>query len=150
MAHGLGSVESGTVDLTADLLTPRLWRVAPAWWDFMIPRVRLGGAVNLNGRTSAAYADALFSLPLWDRWFIEGFVGPSVHNGKIHGDAIKYANLGCRALFHGGGSVGFVPIPRWNVTFTFEHLSNGNTLFGTGCPYNQGLNNYGAKIGYSF
>jgi hypothetical protein len=150
MAHGVGSVERKTVDLTADVISPRLWQVAPVWWDFLIPRVRIGGAVNLNGRTNVLYADALFSVPLWDRWFVEAFVGPSVHDGKLIGDGLRHANLGCRALFHAGGSVGFVPIPRWNVTFTFEHLSNGNSLFGIGCDHNQGLNNYGAKIGYSF
>jgi hypothetical protein len=39
------------------------------WWDFLIPRLRFGGAVNLGGRTRFIYADALFSIPLWDRWF---------------------------------------------------------------------------------
>jgi hypothetical protein len=34
--------------------------------------------------------------------------------------------------------------------FTFDHISNGNQVFGTGCNRNQGLNNYGARIGFSF
>ena len=141
---------SGTVDLTADVLTPRLWRGPLVWWDFLIPRLRFGGAVNLDRRTSFVYADALFSVPLWDRWFVEAFVGPSVHNGKRVGDFVKFASLGCNPLFHAGGSVGFVPLPRWSIVATFEHLSNGNSLFGINCDKNQGLNNYGVKIGYSF
>ncbi len=150
LAHGVGSWESGTFDLSADVVTPRLWAVSPVWWDFLVPRLRFGGAVNLDGRTSVVYADVLWSIPLMDRWFVEGFVGPSVHNGKLAGVPGQYVQLGCRALFHAGGSIGFVPIPKWSVIATFEHLSNGNSLFGTGCPQNQGLNNYGVKIGYSF
>jgi lipid A 3-O-deacylase len=65
-------------------------------------------------------------------------------------DGMKFASLGCNPLFHAGGSVGFVPLPRWSIVATFEHLSNGNSLFGINCGKNQGLNNYGVKIGYSF
>ena len=45
---------------------------------------------------------------------------------------------------------------QWNVTGTFEHLSNGRTVFGIQCGTNllpgrnQGLNNYGIRVGYSF
>ena len=108
LAHGVGSWETGTVDLSADFVTPRLWAVPPVWWDLLVPRLRLGGVPG------------------------------------------QYVQLGCRTLFHAGGSIGFVPIPKWSVIATFEHLSNGNSLFGTGCSQNQGLNNYGVKIGYSF
>jgi len=150
LAHGVGGWESGTIDLSADVVTPRLLAVPPVWWDFLVPRLRFGGAVNLDGRTSFAYADVLWSVPLAERWFVEGFVGPSVHNGKLAGEPGRFAQLGCSALFHAGGSIGFVPIPKWSVIATFEHLSNGNSLIGTGCSQNQGLNNYGVKIGYSF
>ena len=39
---------------------------------------------------------------------------------------------------------------------TFEHVSNGREAFGTNCGTNtlqggnQGLNNYGARVGYTF
>ena len=77
LAHGVGGWESGTIDLSADVVTPRLLAVPPVWWDFLVPRLRFGGAVNLDGRTSFAYADVLWSVPLAERWFVEGFVGPS-------------------------------------------------------------------------
>jgi Lipid A 3-O-deacylase (PagL) len=34
---------------------------------------------------------------------------------------------------------------RWHVLVSFDHISNGD-----GCARNQGLNNYGARIGFSF
>lgn len=33
--------------------------------------------------------------------------------------------------------------------FTFDHLSNGKD-FGSGCSSNQGLNNYGGRVAFSF
>ena len=45
---------------------------------------------------------------------------------------------------------------HWSVQGTFEHLSNGRGIFGIDCGTNQipggnqGLNNYGVRVGYAF
>lgn len=155
-AHGVGSVEQGTIDLNAAIVSPRLSFGATGWWTFLIPRVQVGGAWNLSGRTSFAYADALWTIPVWDKFFVEGFVGPAIHNGSLAPTATT-VGLGCSTLFHAGASVGYRFNERWSVMGTFEHLSNGKTVFGISCGTNlaatgsnQGLNNYGVRVGYAF
>jgi len=65
--------------------------------------------------------------------------------------------LGCPLLFHAGVSVGVPITEHWSVLGSFEHLSNGKSLFGLDCGTNQsatgsnqGLNNYGLSVGYAF
>jgi lipid A 3-O-deacylase len=107
---------------------------------------------NTSDRTSFAYTGALWTIPVWDRFFVEAFIGPAVHNGSL-GPTATLSGLGCPVLFHAGGSVGYQLTPNLSVIGTFQHLSNGRTLFGVQCGTNlrnQGLNDYGLRIGYSF
>jgi hypothetical protein len=83
-----------------------------------------------------------------DRFFVEGFVGGALHNGELEGDA-THAALGCRRLFHVGGSAGYRLTPRWSAMVTLDHVSDGNAAFGA-CPRNAGLNEYGFRLGYAF
>jgi lipid A 3-O-deacylase len=153
---GIGSVEQGTFDINASILTPRLNLGWPGYWANILPRFRLGGALNLEGRTSFVYADAVFTLPV-TRWlFFEPFIGGAVHDGSLT-ETPTMSGLGCHELFHAGASLGVPITEHWNVTATFEHLSNGKTLFGIDCGTNQtatgsnqGLNNYGVSLGYAF
>ena len=62
--HGVGSVERNTVDINGSILTPRLNVGVPGYWAYLLPRFQLGGAVNLAGRTSFAYADIALTLPI--------------------------------------------------------------------------------------
>jgi lipid A 3-O-deacylase len=68
----------------------------------------------------------------------------AVHDGSRFG-TWYLAALGCNPLFHVGGSLGYNLTSQWRVMATFSHLSNGNN-----CARNQGINNYGVRIGYSF
>jgi hypothetical protein len=154
-AHGVGSVEQGTVDLNGEFVSPRLF-YATGSWGFLVPRVALGGFLNVSGKTDSAYVTALWTIPLYDRWFAEAFVGPSVHDGVLQATATR-AGLGCPVLFNAGASLGYRFDEHWSVMATFNHLSNGKSLFGIDCGTNQaatgsnqGLNNYGIRIGYSF
>jgi lipid A 3-O-deacylase len=157
-AHGgQNNLEGGTADLNTSVVSPRLWFVSAGWWAPFIPRIQIGGFLNLGGKTSAAYTDALWRMPIWGNWFAEGFIGPAIHNGSLTMDQqAGQAGLGCRWLFHAGGSVGYRYDDHWSVMGTFEHLSNGRGLLGTDCGTNalpngnQGLNNYGARVGYTF
>ena len=141
-------------------MTPRLnFFGATGYWANLIPRLQLGGNWNLAGRTSFAYLDILYTVPVMDWLFVEPFFGGAIHNGSLVG-APTLSDLGCRELFHVGGSVGVRINQHWNVSGTFEHLSNGKAVFGTNCGTNQtgvgtgggnqGLNNYGLRLGYAF
>jgi Lipid A 3-O-deacylase (PagL) len=159
---GVGSVEHGTVDINGSFGTPRLNPLGiTGFWEPAIPRFRIGAAGNLEaGRTSFAYADFVWTIPIIRWLYLEPFFGGAVHNGSDLGSATQ-SDLGCRELFHVGMSVG-VPIDRhWSVLGTFEHLSNGKGVFGINCGTNQvnsggsgsgnqGLNNYGLSARYAF
>lgn len=153
-AHGVGSIEKNTLDLNAELVSPRLFRIEGLLSAF-IPRLHAGGNLNVSGRTSFAYLGLLWTIPVYDRFFIEGFVGPAVHNGSLSPTA-TLAGLGCPVLFHAGGSIGYRLSDHWRVMGTFSHLSNGRGVFGVDCGTNQGpgrnqgQNNYGIRLGYSF
>lgn len=158
--HGVGSVERFTPDVSASIVTPRLnfFHLTDNYWLWFIPRAQIGGSLNVAGRTSFAYLDAMWTVPITNWLFVEPFVGGAVHDGSLTGTATM-SDLGCRELFHVGASVG-VPInAHWRMMGTFEHLSNGKGIFGTDCGTNQtgvtgggnqGLNNYGLRFGYAF
>jgi hypothetical protein len=154
-AHGIGSAESDTVDLNGEIATPRLPLGVTGFWSFLVPRIHFGGSLNLSGRTDVLYTGLLWTMPVFDRFFVEGFIGPAIHNGSIVPTA-THAGLGCHTLFHVGGSVGYRFNEHWSVQGTFEHLSNGRGIFGIDCGTNQipggnqGLNNYGVRVGYAF
>jgi hypothetical protein len=154
-AHGVGSVESGTVDLNGEFATPRLPLGVTGFWSYFVPRVHVGGSVNLSGRTSFLYTGLLWTVPVYDRFFVEGFIGPAIHNGSLVATPTQ-SGLGCHALFHAGGSLGYRFDAHWSVQATFAHLSNGRGVFGIDCGTNQvpggnqGLNNWGLRVGYAF
>jgi len=154
-AAGIGSVEQGTFDLNGSLLTPRLNLGVPGYAAYALPRLQLGGAVNLEHRTSFAYADVVLTLPFAGSLFFEPFLGGAIHNGSLTPTPTLSA-LGCPLLFHTGFSFGMEITEHWTARATFEHLSNGKEL-GVNCGTNQaangsnqGLNNYGVSIGYAF
>jgi len=147
-AHGLMQVERGTVGLNGEVVTPRLFAGSltgvAAWF---LPRIHVGGSVNLGGRTSYAYTGLLWTATWTDRLFSEIYVGPSVHNGSLNGTPTMAA-LGCRVLVHTGVNLGYRITERWSAMLTYEHMSNASDI--SGCPRNQALDNVGVRIGYSF
>jgi lipid A 3-O-deacylase len=153
--HGVGSVEQNTYDLSGALVSPRLNFGLQGYWAYLLPRFDVGGSYNTGGRTSFAYVDMLLTLPITSWLFFEPFLGGAVHNGSLT-PTPTFSGLGCPLLFHAGWSFGFPITEHWSALATFEHLSNGKGIFGTNCGTNQvagtnqGLNNYGIRIGYSF
>jgi lipid A 3-O-deacylase len=149
-AHGVGSAEENTIDINAEIISPKLF-AAPGYWSYFVPQFHVGGSLNLSGKTSALYAGGLwrFPVPLLDRVFVEGFFGGAVHNGALD-DSRGTNALGCNPLFHVGGSIGYEITERWSLVGTFDHLSNGRRVFGTNCDRNVGVNNYGLRLGYRF
>ena len=157
--HGVGDVERGTYDLSASVVTPRLDAIGVTGaWRYAIPRFQVGGNYNLDHRTSFAYVDLAWTVPIIKYLFVEPFFGGAIHNGSLYGSP-TLSDLGCRELFHVGASVGAPLAEHWVVMGTFEHLSNGKGILGTDCGTNQtgfhgggnqGLNNYGVRVGYDF
>jgi lipid A 3-O-deacylase len=145
-AHGVGSIEqSGGYDFGLDIVVPRLF-MFDSLHEFFSPRIHFGGMANFAGRTSYAYAGFLHTFNLTQRLFIEGFYGVALHNGSATGDATHSA-LGCKPLLiHSGGNLGFRFTQNWSVMVTLDHLSHGHLC----SDRNQGVNNYGARIGYTF
>jgi lipid A 3-O-deacylase len=149
-AHGVGSVEKDTWDINGEIVLPQFFGKDPiGFWSFLIPRLHAGVNGNLSGRTSVVYAGFLWTLPVTERVFAELFFDGAGHNGSITGDATHNA-LGCDWQFHVGGSIGYRFDPRWSIMFTFDHLSNGSGIGLSTCGANKGLNNYGARIGFTF
>jgi lipid A 3-O-deacylase len=155
-AHGVGGNEKGTYDLNPELVLPRLPFAQGQWWSVFVPRPHVGALANLEGRTSAFYAGALWSFPLPYRTFFELFVDGAIHDGYQFNAPPGRSGLGCPALFHVGGSLGYAISEHWTAMITFDHLSDGHYIFGINCAgnvgptANPGLNNWGGKIGYAF
>jgi hypothetical protein len=155
-AHGVGGIEQGTYDLNPEIVFPKLPFGQGHWWSVLIPRPHVGGLINLEGRTSAVYAGALWTFPLPHRFFAELFLDGDKHNGYETNAPPGRAGLGCAYLFHDGGSLGYKLSEHWSVMFTFDHQSNGHGIFGTECDglgsntHNPGINDYGLRVGYAF
>ena len=149
--HGVGSVEKGSFDINGEVVVGSFFGPNPlGFWSPLIPRLHAGVNGNLtSGRTSVVYAGFLWTIPITRHFFIEGFLDGAFHNGSVTGSPTQVA-LGCEAQFHVGGSVGYRFDQHWSVQFTFDHLSNGSGIGLSNCGRNQGLNNYGARIGYTF
>ena len=154
--HSVGGYEKGTYDLGPELVFPRLPFYQSDWWAIFIPRPHVGALINLDGRTSAVYAGALWSFPITSRTFFELFLDGAAHNGYDNNAPLGRTSFGCAALFHLGGSLGYAITEHWTAMVTFDHLSNGHGIFDTTCPGNSdstpnpGQNDWGAKIGYAF
>ena len=117
-AHGLGGREKGTVDLDGEVVSPRLFARHTGFWSWFIPRLHLGGSVNLSERTSFAYTGLLWTANFTERTFFEIFVGPSVHNGFKDFQPPNMQALGCYVLVHSGVSLGYRLSERWSVVAT--------------------------------
>jgi hypothetical protein len=152
--HSEGAYDEITHSIGASFVTPRPGPL-PGYWANFLPRLRVGGILDLQRGTSYAYADILVTLPIAAGFFFEPFFGGATHNGNLAPTQTSNG-LGCPLLFHIGGSVGYAIAPHWNVLVTMDHLSNGNEI-GVNCgtnlrgqARNQGINNYGAGIAYAF
>lgn len=147
-AHGVGSSESGSADINAELIFAKPWSTPDPATNWLLPRPHIGAMINTNGKTSYVYAGALWTYDFTNRIFAETFLGGALHDGSLNGSP-GHAALGCDPLFHVGGSLGYRVAPRWSVMFTFDHISDGNAVLHA-CAHNVGLNEYGIRLGYSF
>jgi lipid A 3-O-deacylase len=143
-AHDPFKHERGRADVGVELVAPEL-PINAGFWQFLVPRPHVGGVFDTGGRTSYVYAGAVWTWNLTPRIFFEPIFGATVHNGKLDTPDVTWDSLGCRLLFHTGTNLGYRFTESWNVSVSWEHSSNAKI-----CGRNVGLNNFGAKIGFSF
>jgi lipid A 3-O-deacylase len=137
--------ESGSANLTGEILSVRPLTVADPILSLLIPRVHLGGSLNLDGRTSFGYAGLTWTLDVTPSVFMEASLGGAVHDGENNPVERHRNALGCTVLFRESGSLGIRVTKDWSVIATVEHLSNAGL-----CSNNRGLTNVGVRVGYSF
>ncbi len=125
------------------------------WEAITRPRLHVGASINTKGRTSFAYTGLTWRGEIGPFLFFEGTFGMAIHNGELgsthRGRAIVpgkpgRAALGLRVLFRESISVGLQVTKKVSVVATLEHLSHGDVV----TPTNNGLTNYGVKVGYKF
>ncbi|EIM25984.1 acyloxyacyl hydrolase [Microvirga lotononidis] len=137
--------ESGSVNLTLEALSPKLGSAADPLVNALIPRLHIGGSINLDHDTSFAYAGFTWTFDLTPSIFVEGSFGGAVHDGETDPIEVDREALGCRALFREAAALGFRLSPNWSLMGTIEHLSNAGL-----CSNNRGMTNFGVKVGYTF
>lgn len=141
LSHDPGGPESGSADLAGDML---IALPAPKHWA--LPRLQIGGILNLAGRTNIAHAGLNWQLPITNRVFIEAGFGLAAHDGASgHASAHGQSAMGCRYAFRETLGLGYRLGSGWSVVASVEHLSNGGL-----CARNRGLTHAGLQMGYTF
>lgn len=116
------------------------------------PKVGFSLAPDADG-ISAIYAGLNWDIPVTQRWFLTAGVGGSLNNADRlteadlrPGESKKTDRLvGCHALFHLSAGFGYRITESVNVHFYGDHLSNANL-----CDNNEGLDQWGVRLGYVF
>lgn len=144
MAHDVGVFGTGKeqgVDGNVELLFQ-----APAFLEPIgSPRPHVGLSLNSAGDTSQAYAGLSWTWAPAQRWFVEFSFGGAIHDGKLSTSDLSRKELGSRMLFRESLSVGFRIDARNAVMVTLDHVSNARLA-----KYNEGLDTFGVRWGYTF
>jgi hypothetical protein len=145
-AHGPGTREGGSVDVNGELLFVKPFAWSAPSTSFLIPRLHIGGTFNTAGDTSQLYAGFTWTYDFTSKIFVDGSVGVGFHDGKT-GRIVPHdrLSLGCSPLFRESASLGYRLSENWSVMATVEHISNAGL-----CHKNQGLTDYGIRLGYTF
>jgi lipid A 3-O-deacylase len=110
------------------------------------PRPEVGTSINFAGGASIAHAGLTWQLPVFDMpIYLEGTFGAAVHNGALTGAAAPEKNFGCRVNFYERFGVGYNFSEQVTATLTYEHTSNNGY-----CDANDGLSNFGLRVGWKF
>jgi lipid A 3-O-deacylase len=145
--HDTWGTERGSANIAGEVVLQRPFRPADLFTSYFVPRPHVGGALNLNGKTSVAYTGLTWTFDVGPRVFIEGSIGGALHSGNTNdsGPPPGRAALGCSPLFREAGSVGVRLAANWTLMATVEHMSNNGL-----CSQDRGLTNLGARLGYLF
>jgi lipid A 3-O-deacylase len=140
-------LENG-VDINGEVLF-----VSPAFLSIIgSPRPHLGGWVNSDGNTDAAY----FGLT-WDWQFIHrifgsqdgltilGSLGGAYQDGYIDSAPPGRKRLGSPVLFRESVELSYQLTQVFSVSLMVDHISNANLG-----EHNAGITNAGARVGFKF
>lgn len=110
------------------------------------PRPELGATINLDGQESLAHLGLTWQLPVLDTpIYLEGSFGAAAHTGYLTGAPPGFKNMGCRVNFYERFGIGTKLGDNATATLTYEHTSNNNW-----CDANDGLSNFGLRVGWKF
>lgn len=110
------------------------------------PRPEVGATINFDGQDSIAHAGLTWQLPLFDTpVYLEGTLGAAIHDGYLTGAPAGRKNFGCRVNFYERFGVGMHISDQATATLTYEHTSNNGW-----CAANDGLSNFGLRLGWKF
>lgn len=163
-AHDLLGLDAGvhgkeeSLGLTAGYVSDRLHE---SGW---IPRLEIGGNLNLGGKTSFLYAGGLWRghFGPGDRFYIEGSLGLAVHDGeneipdlepgltaeeqrrRVFGNA-HYIEYGSDVLFREALTLGYRFTDTVAADVYLEHFSHGNIL---ASGSNEGADAVGLRFSY--
>ncbi len=116
------------------------------------PNIGVSIAPDADG-ISFIFAGLNWDVPVYGNWFVTAQVGGSLNNA----DRLTEADLqpgeskqtdrlvGCHALFHLGVGFGYRITPDVSIQFYGDHISNANL-----CDNNEGLDQWGVRLGYAF
>jgi len=117
------------------------------------PRPHLGVTIASDSdATNQVYFGLEWQAYLKRRLFASISLGGAVHDGETKYtevvDRPRRSNtlfLGCRALFRVAGDIGYDVSERVRLSVHMAHISNANL-----CSVNEGLDHFGARLGYRF
>lgn len=110
------------------------------------PRPEIGATINLDGQDSMAHAGLTWQLPIFDTpIYLEGTFGAAIHNGHLTDAPAGRKNFGCRVNFYERFGIGANLTENATATLTYEHTSNNGW-----CEANDGLSNFGLRVGWKF
>lgn len=127
---------------------------SPGFLEFAgSPRPHLGVTIASDSdATNQVYVGLEWRVYLKKRLFASLSLGGAVHDGATkYDDAVDRPRrtntvfLGCRALFRVAGDIGYDLTDRVRLSIHMAHISNANL-----CSVNEGLDHFGARVGYRF
>jgi hypothetical protein len=110
------------------------------------PRPEIGATVSFDDQDSMIHAGLTWQLPILDTpAYLEGTLGVALNNGMVLGAPAGRKNFGCHLNFYERFGIGTHLTDNVTATITYEHTSNNGW-----CQANDGLSNFGLRMGWKF
>jgi lipid A 3-O-deacylase len=146
-AHNPDHDENAPVDVSIETLSSNLpsnFSNPYVNW-FLSPRIALGAMINTEGKTSYAFADFNWRIPIWKMLFFEGEFGGAVNNSPDW-QGPQRIDMGCPLTFRESGGFGLQLTPNWDVIASVTHASHASFC----TSKNPGDTDFGVMVGYKF
>lgn len=147
-AHNPNHDEDEPVDVSIETLSSNLpfanFSNPYVNW-FLSPRIALGAMINTGGKTSYAFADFNWRIPIWKMLFFEGEFGGAVNNSPDW-QGPQRIDMGCPLTFRESGGFGLQLTPNWDVIASVAHASHASLC----TSKNPGDTDFGVMVGYRF